>query len=65
MKILMQSLDPADTIEPLKRKRLAEFFGEHCAELILNHANHLDRTFGSASVVIREVMDGRASRCED
>ncbi len=45
------------TITPNQRERLTEFFGEKGAQIVISHIDELDQTFGSASVVIRKIMD--------
>ena len=45
-------------ITPQQRERLVEFFGEKGAEVVISHIDDLDQTFGSASTVIRKVMEG-------
>lgn len=46
----------------VERKRLVAFFGVHPAELILQHLEDLEGTFGSGAVVIRNVMRGYSQR---
>ena len=45
-------------VTPLERTRLVKFFGEEGAEVIISHIDELEETFGSASVIIRRVMEG-------
>ncbi len=41
-----------------QRERLIRFFGERGAKVVVSHIEDLDQTFGSASTVIRSVMEG-------
>jgi ferritin len=40
-----------------QREKLIEFFGEKGANIVISHIDDLEETFGSASVVIRRVME--------
>lgn len=44
-------------ITPQQREKLVEFFGKSGAEIVISHIDELDQTFGSASVVIRKIME--------
>jgi hypothetical protein len=44
-------------VTPQERARLVEFFGEEGAEVIMSHIDELEETFGSASIIIRRVMN--------
>jgi hypothetical protein len=44
-------------ITPYQRDKLVEFFGEKGAEVVISHIDELDQTFGSASLVIRKIME--------
>jgi ferritin len=44
-------------ITPQQRERLVNFFGEKGAQVVISHIDELDQTFGSASAVIRKVME--------
>lgn len=43
----------------VKEARLVGVFGKTGAELILKHLGDLEETFGSASAIIKMVMDGK------
>jgi ferritin len=44
-------------ITPGQREKLVEFFGEKGAKIVISHIDDLDETFGSASIVIRRIME--------
>ena len=44
-------------ITPRQREKLVEFFGEKGAGVVISHIDDLEQTFGSASLVIRKIMD--------
>jgi hypothetical protein len=44
-------------ITPKQREKLVEFFGQKGAEVVISHLDDLDQTFGSASVVIRKIIE--------
>jgi ferritin len=44
-------------ITPKQREKLVEFFGQKGAEVVISHLDDLDQTFGSASIVIRKIME--------
>ena len=44
-------------ITPKQREKLVEFFGQKGAEVVIFHIDDLDQTFGSASIVIRKIME--------
>ena len=46
-------------VKQIHRIRLAAFFGESGAKVILDHMSDLELTFGSASAIILQVMDGQ------
>ena len=46
-------------VKQIHRIRLAAFFGENGAKVILDHISDLELTFGSASAIILQVMEGR------
>ncbi|MGI0078284.1 MAG: hypothetical protein ACRECH_01525 [Nitrososphaerales archaeon] len=46
-------------LDKVKEARLVEVFGKTGTELILKHLEDLEETFGSASAVIKMVMDGK------
>jgi hypothetical protein len=56
---MQTTMTTAITIIPEQRARLVEFFGEKGAAVVLSHIDNLEETFGSASIVIRGVMQGR------
>jgi hypothetical protein len=41
-----------------REDRLRAVFGKHGATVILKHTNDLEKSFGSASVVIKMVIEG-------
>jgi ferritin len=44
-------------ITPRQREKLIEFFGEKGAQVVISHIDELDQTFGTASAVIRKIME--------
>lgn len=44
-------------ITPKQREKLVEFFGQKGAQVVISHIDDLDQTFGSASIVIRKIME--------
>ena len=45
-------------VKQIHKIRLAAFFGENGAKVILDHIGDLELTFGSASAIILQVMEG-------
>jgi hypothetical protein len=57
----MPSFDESTKEGDLIKSRLTQFFGSRGAALILRHFDKLEETFGTAAVVIRNVMEGKTS----
>lgn len=48
----------SQNISQAERNRLVKFFGQTGAAVILKHIDDLDQTFGSASQIISQIMQG-------
>lgn len=44
-------------VTPKQKERLVEFFGKEGAEVVISHIDDLEGAFGSASVIIRRIME--------
>lgn len=52
----------AQSITSAKKARLVRVFGQEGTKLILQHIDDLEEIFGSASIVMRMVMEGKLPR---
>jgi hypothetical protein len=57
IKDMLASTSMKVTISPKQREKLIEFFGKKGAEVVISHIDELEETFGSASLVIRKIME--------
>jgi hypothetical protein len=46
-------------LEEIRKERLVDTFGETAAKIIMDHENDLKETFGTASEIIKRVIDGQ------
>lgn len=53
------SLQEDGRISTVERARLVDFFGEFGASYIIKNLDNLDATFGSATQIILQVMEGK------